>query len=375
MTNPANPGDDPAVLGGRYALREVLGRGGAATVYRGVDLKLDREVALKVFAADDASGGDSEARDRRTREIGLLARANHPNLVTLFDADWDSGPSVAPAGGASDSVGVGNGFIVMELVRGGTLRRRLEAEGPSPALAAQLAIELGSALAYLHTDGIIHRDLKPENILLARSGHDAVTTKLVDFGIAQLLGDERLTVGRSILGTAAYLAPEQVAGVGAVPASDVYALGLVLLECLSGERSFPGGTVEAAIARMTQDPPLPIGLESRWRELLLAMTAREPGDRPSAAEVAERAAMLPAGAVVSEASVSPEDAALIESVAGLHVAAPAWALALVRHFRHAPVQHAHADAGERSDLETRQVIIPELPGAAGASDVPERAVA
>ena len=288
MTNTDDLSDGAALLAGRYSVREKLGKGGAASVYRGVDLKLDREVALKVFASDDIAGTDDERRERRTREIGLLARANHPNLVTLFDADWDAGPA-------------GNGFIVMELVRGLTLRRRLELTGPNPALAAQLAAELGAALAYLHSDGIIHRDLKPENILLASGFDGGVTTKLVDFGIAQLLGDERLTSDRSILGTAAYLAPEQVAGAGAVVASDVYALGLVLLETLTGERSFPGGTVEAAIARMTQDPPLPAGLHVGWRELLIAMTAREPADRPTAAQVAEMAAVLPREVILPDA--------------------------------------------------------------------------
>lgn len=318
-------------LAGRYALREVLGRGGAATVYRAVDLKLDREVALKVFASDDVSGSDDERRERRTREIGLLARANHPNLVTLFDADWDARSAIGGAEGAR----LGNGYIVMELVRGGTLRTRLEKVGPSPALASQLAVELGAALAYLHADGIIHRDLKPENILLAQGSGNVVTTKLVDFGIAQLLGDERLTADHNILGTAAYLAPEQVAGNGAVPASDVYALGLVLLESLTGERAFPGGTVEAAIARLTQDPPLPEGLDRRWRELLVAMTAREPGDRPSAAEVAQTAAVLPRdlmSAPLTEAEMA------LSAVAGLHVAAPAWCVALVRHFAHPRLQ-------------------------------------
>jgi len=292
MANPDSPSDGPVILAGRYALREALGRGGAATVYRGVDLKLDRDVALKVFASDDISGSDHERRERRTREIGLLARANHPNLVTLFDADWEPAHIDAETGAAY----AGNGFIVMELVRGSTLRQRLDAGTATLALCAQLAGELGSALAYLHADGIIHRDLKPENILLATTVGDAVITKLVDFGIAQLLGDAGLTADHSILGTAAYLAPEQVAGSGAVPASDVYALGLVLLECLSGERSFPGGTVEAAIARMTQDPPLPAGLDPIWRELLTAMTAREPEARPTAAQIAEIAPTLPSGA-------------------------------------------------------------------------------
>ncbi|AYG02608.1 serine/threonine protein kinase [Gryllotalpicola protaetiae] len=181
----------------------------------------------------------------------------------------------------------------MELVRGGTLRRRLDANGATPGLTAQLAVELGAALAYLHADGIIHRDLKPENILLATAPGGRVTTKLVDFGIAQLLGDDRLTSEQNILGTAAYLAPEQVMGDGAGPASDIYALGLVLLECLTGERPFRGTTVEAAIARLSQDPPLPDTLDLQWRTMLTAMTAREPGERPTAAQVAAIAPRLP----------------------------------------------------------------------------------
>lgn len=287
-----NADDTPEIIGGRYAVREALGRGGAATVYRAVDLKLDREVALKVFATDDIAGSDDERRDRRAREIGLLARANHANLVTLFDADWDA-------------ENAGGGFIVMELVRGVTLRQRLSAGGPDGALAAEVMVALSGALAYLHADGIIHRDLKPENILLSAGADGAVTIKLVDFGIAQLLGDERLTRDRSILGTAAYLAPEQVSGAGAELASDVYALGLVLLECLTGQRSFPGGTVEAAIARMTQDPPLPEGLDPQWRALLTAMTARDSKQRPSAAQLARVAATLPRALSLAEDPLLP----------------------------------------------------------------------
>ncbi|GAA4173704.1 serine/threonine-protein kinase [Gryllotalpicola koreensis] len=276
------------VLAERYLLGEALGRGGMATVFRARDEKLGRDVAVKVFDTG-APGDDAE---RRLREVRLLAGANHPHLVTLFDAELD----------AADH----DGFLVMELVEGESLRQRLARFGADAELARRVVVELSGALAYLHERGIVHRDLKPENVLIER---DAGRLKLVDFGIAQLVGAERLTTAGTVLGTAAYLSPEQVAGQAAGAATDVYALGLVALETVTGQRAFPGTSVESAVARLTRDPAIPAGLPAEWAALLAAMTAREPEARPAAADVAATAAGLPALSVEGAQPAAPVEAA------------------------------------------------------------------
>jgi len=298
------------VLAERYTLGECLGRGGMAAVFRARDEKLQRDVAVKVF---DASGVSQSDRERRLRETRLLAAANHPNLVTLFDAEWPSG----------DDGQRRSGFLVMELVEGDSLRRHVERHGPSAELARRVLTELSGALEHLHAHGIVHRDIKPENILVDRT---TGRLKLVDFGIAQLIGEEALTTEGMVLGTAAYLSPEQVAGRQVGAPTDVYALGLVALEALTGRRAFPGAAVEAAVARMTADPPMPSGLPSGWRELLGAMTARDPDERPEAATVAARAGALssftlsslaPAGAGDSTAGAAAEPTAALQATQAL----------------------------------------------------------
>ncbi|GAB3611315.1 hypothetical protein GCM10027414_34410 [Humibacter ginsengiterrae] len=260
---------EPVLLAGRYRLGAALGRGGMSTVYRAWDEKLRRPVAVKVFSADGAIGSDPE---RRLREAHVLAAASHPHLATLFDAEWPAGPDDRrPA------------FLVMELIEGESLRRRIEREGADPDLARRLGRELGAALEYLHRRGIVHRDVKPENILIEDAGG---SVKLVDFGIAQLIGSEKLTTAGLVLGTAGYLSPEQVSGSEVGPATDVYSLGLVVLECLTGHREFPGPAVESSVARLARDPVLPAGLSADWGALLRSMTARDPGERPAAARLA-----------------------------------------------------------------------------------------
>ncbi|MFC4244848.1 serine/threonine-protein kinase [Gryllotalpicola reticulitermitis] len=268
--------DPGALIAGRYRIGEAIGRGGMATVFRARDEKLERTVAVKVFTAGDAGSDDAA---RRLREVRLLAGSNHPHLVTLFDAEWPTTATAAPR----------PGFLVMELVEGESLRRRIDHAGPDPELARRVVRELSGALAYLHGQGIVHRDLKPENILIERSNG---STKLVDFGIAQLVGAERITTDGTVLGTAAYLSPEQVRGLPVGPAADIYALGLVVLECVTGVRAFPGPAVEAAIARVVTDPSIPSGLPEGWRALLAAMTAREPDDRPTADAIVPLASEL-----------------------------------------------------------------------------------
>ena len=264
-----------SLLGARYRLESRVGAGGMGVVYRATDEKLGRTVAIKLFR-------DSEAADlqRKTSETRLLASLNHPSLVTLYDALID---------------GDGEAYLVMEFVDGPTLRSRIS-DGPvAPVDAARMARELGEALHVVHQAGIVHRDIKPANVLLRRSPvvGEEFTATLADFGIAHLVGSSRLTTPGTLLGTAAYLSPEQVRGSEPAPSSDIYALGLVLLESLTGERVFGQPVVhEAALARLTNDPEVPGELGYGWKSLLTAMTARDPGQRPTAIEVVHLAREL-----------------------------------------------------------------------------------
>ncbi|WP_348789068.1 serine/threonine-protein kinase [Leifsonia sp. NPDC080035] len=263
--------DDTSLYLDRYELRERLGRGGMATVYRAYDRNLERTVALKLFAPGTATDDA-----RRRAEATLLGRLSHPNLVTLHDAHLAAEGDTTPS------------LLVMELVAGEDLRTRLE-RGPLPAEdAAVVAESIAEALAVVHGAGMVHRDLKPANILLADSGIPGgrPIVKLADFGIAHLLGTERLTTAGTVIGTAGYLSPEQGLGGEPGPSADIYALGLVVLESLTGVREYPGSPVEAVSARAARDPRIPASLPEDWRGLLGAMTTREPGIRPTAVEVA-----------------------------------------------------------------------------------------
>nr|WP_219818214.1 serine/threonine-protein kinase [Clavibacter michiganensis] len=264
-----------SLLGARYRLESRVGAGGMGVVYRATDEKLGRTVAIKLFRDSEAAG-----LQRKTSETRLLASLNHPSLVTLYDALID---------------GDGEAYLVMEFVDGPTLRSRIS-DGPvAPVDAARMARELGEALHVVHQAGIVHRDIKPANVLLRRSPvvGEEFTATLADFGIAHLVGSSRLTTPGTLLGTAAYLSPEQVRGSEPAPSSDIYALGLVLLESLTGERVFGQPVVhEAALARLTNDPEVPGELGYGWKSLLTAMTARDPGQRPTAIEVVHLAREL-----------------------------------------------------------------------------------
>ena len=261
------------VLQERYRVGEVLGHGGMGTVYRGTDLVLGRDVALKIFRADVA---DAAELSRQQSEVRLLARLNHHGLVTLFD----TGTLVQ---GRRDVP-----FLVMELIPGIDLHRRLAAGPLSGTEAARIGAELSEALQYIHHHGVVHRDVKPANILLARYAADAeIRAKLADFGIARMLDGARLTATNMIPGTATYLSPEQASGEPVGPPADVYSLGLVLLEALTGKVEFPGPPLEAAVARLSRGPVVPDALGKRWKSLLAAMTVRDPDERPDAGKVAK----------------------------------------------------------------------------------------
>jgi eukaryotic-like serine/threonine-protein kinase len=268
---PAGPPGQRSLLGERYELGQVLGHGGVGTVYRARDVVLDRAVAVKLFRPDAAA---AEQGGRYEREARLLAGLSHPGLVAVFDAGIDDSVPDDP-----------KPFLVMELVGGDTLAARV-AEGPLPAdQAAALGVQLAKALAYVHGRGVVHRDVKPANILLADGAAGGpVTAKLTDFGIARLVDSTRLTMHGLTLGTPNYLSPEQVKGGEVGPPADVYALGLVLLECVTGQVVYPGHGVESAVVRLHRPPVFPPWLDPEFTRLLVAMTQPDQAHRPSAAE-------------------------------------------------------------------------------------------
>ena len=262
------------LVGDRFRIESRVGVGGMASVYRARDESLGRTVALKVFRSELADADDVR---RQRDEVQLLASLNAPALVTLFDA--------VAEGGVGDH---GRAFLVLEFVDGVDLRTRLLDGLPDESLVARIGSDVAGALAYIHSRAVVHRDVKPGNILLPfdHSTAGAPLAKLADFGIARLLDDARMTATGAVIGTATYLSPEQAQGATVGTASDVYSLGLVLLESLTGQRAFPGTAIEAVVARLARDPEIPPTVGDSWRRLITAMTARQPEDRPDAASVA-----------------------------------------------------------------------------------------
>ena len=257
------PGD---VLSERYEVTALIASGGMGAVYRAVDRLLGRAVALKVFRAPDTD------RARFELETSLLARLHHPHLVQLFD------------GGDADGVP----FIVLELAEGPTLDTLMGSGPMAPERVAEVGAELASALAYLHHEGVVHRDVKPSNVLTDARGR----VLLGDLGIARAIDTAGMTATGFTMGTAAYVAPEQLAAEPVGPAADVYALGVVLLECLTGTRAFSGTQQEVVLARLQHDPSLEQVRDPAWLALLTAMTRRAPDGRPDARSV-ERSLRAP----------------------------------------------------------------------------------
>ncbi|EME52017.1 serine/threonine-protein kinase [Amycolatopsis decaplanina] len=258
--NVHDPDHLPRKLAGRYEVGDLLGRGATARVFRARDLRERREVALKLFHADTMIRDER----RREQEIKTLSAVRHPGLVPLYDAGSDDGYT----------------YLTMRLVEGPNLAQRLRS-GPLPQDAVvELAARLSDALAHVHAHGITHRDLKPANILMADDG-----PLIGDFGVAHAFDATRVTETGGVVGTAAYMAPEQVRGEDVGPPADIYSLGLVLLECLSGEREYTGTPVEAAVGRLHRPPRIPGGLSVTMTTLLRGMTARKPSQRPTAAAI------------------------------------------------------------------------------------------
>ncbi len=265
---PARPSSAHAVqiqpgslLGDRYRLQALIGSGGTADVYRGVDRVLRREVAVKVFRP----GADTVTADRFCDEAQILARLSHRALVTVYDTGRHERGA----------------YMVTELIPGTTLRTRISAGPLTPVLVIRLGAEIASALDHVHAHGIIHRDIKPSNVLLRDDG----SPFLADFGLSRAVDDHSRSEPDTLVGTLPYMAPEQLLGQGAGTASDVYALGLTLLEALTGVREYLGTPVEVGVAPLLRPPQVPELLPAALARLLKAMTDQDPRARPDAARI------------------------------------------------------------------------------------------
>jgi serine/threonine protein kinase len=260
-------------LANRYEVAAELGRGGMGVVYRARDPMLNREVAVKVLATSELT---PEIEERFQREAQIVAQMDHPGIVPIYDV------------GRHD----GSLFFVMPLVEGTNLRRILYAGSLRLGEVLDIAIQVADALEYSHSRGVVHRDIKPENIMVAREEGGALRIRVMDFGLAQASTENRLTKTGTLVGTVTYLSPEQVAAHAFDGRSDIYSLGTVMYECLTGEPPF-AGEVQSALYRIVHEipqPPRVLGAEIReeLQDIILQCLEKDPTRRPQkASQLAE----------------------------------------------------------------------------------------
>lgn len=261
-------GVNQTTIDGRYALTRSIGGGGMAEVFLAHDGVLDRDVALKILRGQYTN--DEEFVERFRREARSAASLSHPNIVPVFDR-----------GDTED----GSHYIAMEYVSGGTLKERLDERGPiEPDRALAATAQVAEALWAAHERGVIHRDIKPHNILLTETGH----LKVTDFGIARAASAVTISATNAVFGTAGYLSPEQALGEPATPRSDLYSLGIVLYEMLTGVVPYRADNpVAVCMKHVTEplrpprklDPTIPAAVDA----LVAKMLAKDPADRPASA--------------------------------------------------------------------------------------------
>ncbi|SIN22248.1 serine/threonine-protein kinase [Micromonospora cremea] len=281
--------NDAQLLDERYRLIEQLGAGGMSVVWRGYDEVLGRQVAVKVLASRLAT--DRAFRHRIRIEAQAAARLCHPNITNVYDY------------GESVRAGLTVPYVVMELVDGGSLSSRLGREGRLPwREAVTIGAEVSSALATAHARGVVHRDVTPGNVMLTSTG-----VKVVDFGISALVGESEKGPDGTLLGTPAYLAPERLDNGQVSPATDVYAVGLLLYRMLTGRLPWQASTTTQMLrAHMYSDPdPMPevSGLPDEVTDLVRRCLAKQPGDRPVTAELART--LADAAGMLAAVPVSP----------------------------------------------------------------------
>jgi eukaryotic-like serine/threonine-protein kinase len=290
-----------AMLGDRYRLIERIASGGMATVWEAEDTALHRRVAVKVMSA--RLSDDESFLERFRREARAAARLLHPNAAAIFDYGEDSGTP----------------YIVMELLRGSTLADRLRLGPLDPAEAVDIVEQVGAALEAAHQAGIVHRDVKPGNIMLTATG----AVKVMDFGIAAAQWAASITGTGATMGTPTYLSPEQASGGSVSPASDVYALGVVLYEMLAGRPPFQGGSpVAVAAAHVNQAPPpldrvaphVPATLASATAGALAKDPHRRPASAAAFVRTVREAVVGEGGSEVTQQLHPPERTAVLPAV-------------------------------------------------------------
>lgn len=286
------------LLDGRYRLEERIGEGGMARVYRAEDTHLSRTIAVKLLRGP--VDGDAVV-ERARAETRVLASLSHHSIVTVFDAR------------ISESDG---SYIAMEYIEGITLRDLVRRGPIDERDVARIAVDVAEGLHVAHTAGIVHRDVKPSNVLLGPSPLPGPTwhAKLADFGIAFLLDSTRVTTPGLVMGTAAYIAPEQAQGAPPAPPSDVYSFGIMLIEALTGTRPYADAEgIGAITARLVSPPPIPETLDPIWQGLLRGMTATRPDDRPTALEVATVVSRLAGGTTETTNVDRPTEAVAVRT--------------------------------------------------------------
>ena len=264
---------------GKYRVLDRVGRGGMGTVYRAIDETLHREVAIKVL---NAELNDPEVAKRFRAEAITVARLSHPGIATIYELFQHEG----------------QWLMVMEFVRGETLEHMVDRMGPlSPQRSAELCMQALAALAHAHSMGVVHRDLKPANMMITETG----AVKIMDFGIARVAGTEHLTNAGFMMGTPAYMAPEQVRGEEIDARADLYAMGVVFYRLTTAKLPFKGDTPFAMAQSQVNDPPTPVGMVRPdlppWVEpIVVRSLAKKPEERfQSAVEFHEAFARCLAG--------------------------------------------------------------------------------
>jgi serine/threonine protein kinase len=284
----------PATLfAARYVLGSVLGSGGTSTVYRAHDPLLARDIAIKIV---DADHGAVERIMREKREMALLATLNHPSLVTLYDA------GVAPWDKQIRS------YVVMELIDGPTLQARIRSGPIAFDELARMLFNLVDALMIVHHNGIVHQRINPENILLAstRITGREFFPKLAGFGLAPPDDPSAPARTGAVVGEVTYLSPEQLLGQRVSSASDIFSLGLVLLEAATGKREDPDTMLKSLAARQHGKSEIPRALGDEWTSILTSMLARDPAARPTASQLGTRAQSLSSATSSDGVPLSPD---------------------------------------------------------------------